>query len=179
MGSGTYLVRSIQKHGIENFKKEILFVFDNPEEMYAKEAEIVNADFLAEENTYNLKIGGLGGGVYINKHHEQRIEMLKKRFKEDPSFREKLKNNSRLGREIQNEMYPNGTFHGKRHSKETKRKMSEKASQRVGEGNSQFGTRWIHSLELQISKKIKKEDPLPEGWVEGRKMKFKDGSNKP
>lgn len=165
MGSGKYLARAIEKHGIENFKKEILFVFDNPEEMYAKEAELVNADFLAEENTYNLRVGGLGGFDYA-------IKAWKTRFKEDPSFREKIRNNRRLSREKQNEIYPNGTFHGKRHSEETKRKISEKASQRVGEGNSQFGTRWIHSLELQISKKIKKEDPLPEGWVEGRKMKF-------
>lgn len=40
-----------------------------------------------------------------------------------------------------------------------------------GEGNSQFGTRWIHrGLE---NKKIKKEDLLPEGWIVGRKMKEK------
>lgn len=72
MGSGKYLNRSIQKHGIENFEKEILFVFDTPEEMYAKEAEIVNKDFLAEENTYNLKIGGFGGWDFINNNENLR-----------------------------------------------------------------------------------------------------------
>ena len=66
MGSGKYLLRSIEKHGLENFEKEILFVYDNADEMFAKEAEIVNADFLAEENTYNLKIGGFGGWDHIS-----------------------------------------------------------------------------------------------------------------
>lgn len=56
MGSGKYLKRAQEHHGIENFKREILFVFDTAEEMYAKEAEIVNEHFLAEENTYNLKV---------------------------------------------------------------------------------------------------------------------------
>ena len=42
----------------------------------------------------------------------------------------------------------------------------------LGEGNSQFGTRWIHSLEEQRSKKIRATDKIPIGWLEGRKMKF-------
>jgi len=41
-----------------------------------------------------------------------------------------------------------------------------------GEGNSQFGTRWIHSIELKESKKIRLTDELPEGWEYGRKIKF-------
>lgn len=42
----------------------------------------------------------------------------------------------------------------------------------AGEGNSQYGTRWIHSLEEKRSKKIRVTDEIPEGWLEGRKMKF-------
>lgn len=66
MGSGKYLKYAQEKHGIENFTKEILFVYDTPEEMYAKEAELVNEEFLATTNTYNLKVGGFGGWDYIN-----------------------------------------------------------------------------------------------------------------
>jgi hypothetical protein len=41
-----------------------------------------------------------------------------------------------------------------------------------GEGNSQFGTRWIHNPKLKQSKKIRSTDDLPPGWIEGRKIKF-------
>ena len=42
----------------------------------------------------------------------------------------------------------------------------------AGEGNPQFGTRWIHSLEEKCSKKIRITDDIPKGWLLGRKMKF-------
>lgn len=63
MGSGKLLRRAIKKHGIKNFVKEILCVFDNEEEMNAKEKELVTIS----EHTYNLCEGGQGGFGYINK----------------------------------------------------------------------------------------------------------------
>jgi len=51
-------------------------------------------------------------------------------------------------------------------------KFSEEMSRsQTGEGNSQFGTMWIHNLELKESKKVPKGE-IPEGWLKGRKMKF-------
>lgn len=41
-----------------------------------------------------------------------------------------------------------------------------------GEKNSQYGTRWIHNLELRVSSRVKKDYPLPEGWKEGRVINF-------
>lgn len=46
------------------------------------------------------------------------------------------------------------------------------SKQQRGSGNSQYGSRWVHSLDLKVSKKIKKCDPLPLGWHEGRKIHF-------
>ena len=66
LGSGTLLKRAIKKYGKDKFSQKILFVFNNPEEMFAKEAEIVTEEFLAENNTYNLKKGGFGGFDFIN-----------------------------------------------------------------------------------------------------------------
>lgn len=67
MGSGKIIKAAIQKHGIENFKKVILETFENAEAMYTKEKEIVNEEFLAREDVYNLRCGGSGGFDYIHK----------------------------------------------------------------------------------------------------------------
>lgn len=193
MGSGKYLKHAQEKYGIENFKKEILFVFETADEMYAKEAEIVNEDFLATENTYNLKIGGFGGWDYLNNkdkfdnptHRRSHMKMMSDvgresrqeklaRLHEDPVWKSEY---TRKMREAQNKRinspdYVPG-FLGKSHNKETKRKMSESAKvTSKGDRNSQYGTKWIHSLVEKKSKKISKDDPIPEGWIEGRKMKF-------
>lgn len=185
MGSGKYLKRAQEKHGLENFTKEILFVFDNPEEMYAKEAEIVNEDFLSEENTYNLKKGGHGGFDYVNSNIDfyKRNRKINSRKDYDAlkasGYFKKL---SKIGTDVfKNKMKENDNkawwqstrFYGKTHTEETKRKIGEANSKlQSGKGNSQYGTRWIHSLEEKVSKRIKKEDPLPKGWLEGRKIKF-------
>lgn len=50
-----------------------------------------------------------------------------------------------------------------------RRKYSKVVSGRQsGNGNSQFGTRWISNLVDRVSKKIGKEDDVPCGWVIGR-----------
>lgn len=67
-------------------------------------------------------------------------------------------------------------WEGRKHNDESKRKIGEANSKhQKGEGNSQYGTCWIHNLEEKISKKIPKdelEDWLELGWIKGRKMKF-------
>lgn len=66
MGSGTNIKRSIKKYGLENFKKEYLFIFDNEQDMFKMENEIVNYDFIKSVNTYNILNGGLGSWEYVN-----------------------------------------------------------------------------------------------------------------
>lgn len=63
-GSGKYLRRAIKKYGRKNFVKEILFECASEKEMYQKEAELVNDEFVKRSDTYNLTCGGCGGNMY-------------------------------------------------------------------------------------------------------------------
>ena len=176
MGSGKYLKRAIAKYGIENFSKDILFLFDNEYDMNLKEAELVTEDFCLREDTYNICSGGKGGFGYINKNglnpvndgserHKARmrraglntISKLHEKHK-DPVFHEQWRQ-SLIGR------VPTIGTSGKKFSEEIKAKMSESGS---GKNNSQFGTMWITNG--QENKKIKKIDVIPEGWHNGRKI---------
>jgi len=67
MGSGKIIKNAINKYGKSNFKKEIIETFSCSEDMYLREKEIVTDDFLAREDTYNLRRGGTGGFDYLNK----------------------------------------------------------------------------------------------------------------
>jgi len=74
LGSGKYLTTAIKKHGKENFIKEILHIFENKQDMFDKEKELVNEECVKDPNTYNLKIGGSGGnpgivGAFKGKAH--------------------------------------------------------------------------------------------------------------
>jgi len=100
LGSGKLLRRAIEKYGEQNFKREILFECSTKEEMNAKEAEIVNEDFLKRDDVYNIKLGGDGGFDYINTHNLAdhkvsgklgQIAFMKKYFT-DEAFRTKMYN---------------------------------------------------------------------------------------
>jgi len=54
-----------------------------------------------------------------------------------------------------------------------RRKFAVAQSKRMsGIGNHQFGTKWIHNLELRKSKKIPKKNLVPNGWILGRIIDF-------
>lgn len=102
LGSGYILHRAIRSHGRHNFEREILFEFDTREEATKKEREIVNEEFIKQDDNYNLALGGFGGGLpgdknpFFGKHHTEETK-------------EKLRISSS----------------NKRHTEETKEKISE------------------------------------------------------
>lgn len=58
MGSGTNVVKAIKEEGRNNFKKDVLYIYDNEQEALDKEVELVNEDFIARTDTYNTILGG-------------------------------------------------------------------------------------------------------------------------
>jgi len=193
MGSGKYLKRAQEKYGMENFKKEILEVFDNAEDMFNMESELVNEEFVEDKETYNIKLGGYGGWDHLKesyigteKHRLQCIEAgkigipkthaIQKWLREND--KEWVKNRAITISKAMKLYYENnkGGFSDKKHSEESKKKIGKANSiKQKGEKNSQFGSVWIYNLEEKVSKKIKKEElPTYEnlGWLKGRKMKF-------
>ena len=193
MGSGKRIKRAIKKYGIENFKKEILFQFDNENDMNFKEAKLVTEEFCLREDTYNLCVGGQGGFSYINNNpelvakrdtYENKLagriaankvlakkydsqNFIAKKLETDAEFRDKFRNNvsNGLKRKFERDGH---NWNGKHHSEETKKKISEANSKLTGIKNSQFGTMWITNG--KENKKIKKDiDDMPNGWYKGRK----------
>ena len=66
MGSGRALREAYDEFGIDAFRKDILEWFDNAEDMFAREREMVDATFLNRPDVYNVRRGGTGGFDYIN-----------------------------------------------------------------------------------------------------------------
>jgi len=183
MGSGKLIKRAIAKYGIENFQKDVICLCGSEQEMNDKEKELV----VVNETTYNLCPGGHGGFGYINKNitaeqkqiHKARNSFLNK-VRNDLDFRAKfLENcqksakdpvavlNRKLGIRRSLLERGHGVWLGKRHTDETKTKMSQShQGKHAGVKNSQYGTIWITNGEA--NRKISKDATIPYGWRKGR-----------
>lgn len=184
LGSGKHLNRAIKKHGIENFVKEILQIFDNEVDMNAREAELVTEEFVLQETNYNLCTGGQGGFSYINKNKLQASELAKKKRKDTmieaygmTSFSQITSVKAKISGARKKE-YASGrisafadkrnNFSGRTHTDEWKKRHSEVMKDKcTGANNSQYGTIWI--TDGASNKKIKAHEQIPSGWTRGRK----------
>lgn len=136
LGSGPVLKQAIQKYGIDKFAKEVLHTFDNAADMFAKEVEIVDEQFIIREDTYNIKVGGHGGKI----SQETKVKISKtkmggtsprKGVKLSDETRKKIseakKNPSAETRKRMSDSAKKRpvSFKGKHHTDESKRKISE------------------------------------------------------
>tara|TARA_R110000787_G_scaffold228917_1_gene336521 strand:+ start:2589 stop:3335 length:747 start_codon:yes stop_codon:yes gene_type:complete len=90
MGSGTNMKRAINKHGVENFKKEIIQQYDVYKDALNHEADIVTEDFINRKDTYNIKIGGYGPCIFSEEHKQNISKSRRYKFKNDLEFADKM-----------------------------------------------------------------------------------------
>ena len=179
MGSGIRIVRAIEKYGIENFEKTILFECKSKAEMNAKEVEIVNEDFISRDDVYNVIVGGENGSwEKIHQqglHHLGGVNAMKKLSKNGLTpFTKFLK--SLTPEEYVQYWKDHSTIKsfrcdwtGRKHNEETKKKIGLANSiSQAGSRNSQYGKMWICNDLTRESRSILKTDPIPDGWRRGR-----------
>lgn len=181
MGSGKILKRALVKYGPAMFRKEILYLFNNENDMNLMEEEIVNEEFISRLDTYNLKVGGEGGWDHINNNglnnlSENAIKMNKTLW-ENKEFRKRKSDQlKKLHKEGKIRYWvDNYSWVGKKHTEDSKKKIGKaSAVHQKGKKNSQYRTCWIYNESSSENKKIKNHDIssyLAQGWVRGRKMK--------
>ena len=178
LGSGKRLKYSLKKYGIENFKFEIIEFFNNKEELIKAETLLINEELLNDEFCMNLRIGGIGGFYNYSPTKEQMEKskntqnILRENDKEwvDRKFDRMSKSLKKVYEDGRREKFYFFDWSGRKHSDETKSKISEKLKViSKGEGNSQYGTCWI--TKEGENKKIKKSELdnfLSNGWIKGR-----------
>lgn len=119
-GSGVYLKRAIKKHGIDNFKKEILCFCLNEKDLNKQEIYYIKK-FESFYNGYNLTKGGEGtlGRKPTKKQKEKQSVTQKLNYKKNPEYRKILsqKAKQRIGEK--------NPFYGKKLTKEHKEKMTK------------------------------------------------------
>lgn len=128
MGSGPLIRKAIDKYGIGNFKKDILFIFETKSDAYAKESELVNSLFISRSDTYNLTLGGYGSWAHIDssgennpmKNPESRAKLsksIKATRSKNPEFYNKVS--------AKNWQIASNNKIGKKHSEDTKERQSQ------------------------------------------------------
>ena len=137
MGSGKILRHAIEKYGIENFEKSILEMFTTSEDMFSREKEIVNEEFLSRDDVYNIRRGGSGGFDYINKNRLNGAIVHSRKGNKNSFYgkthteetkaiiREHRLNQIMPLRTIEHNEKIRQSLIGKKHTEERKRKVSE------------------------------------------------------
>lgn len=62
----THFQYAVQKYGPSKFRRSVIKVFDNEEDAYFLEEDIVNKEFLSRSDVYNMVLGGKNGVEFLN-----------------------------------------------------------------------------------------------------------------
>lgn len=155
LGSGTVLLRSVEKYGKENHNREIIEYFNTRGEAFKLEKKLVNKKLIEDPMCINLVGGGRGISVFskeikkkisesnkgkkISKEHRRKIsegntgKVRSQEFKDNVSKQWRGKKRKPFSKEHCKKISESNK--GKKISEEAKRKMSES---KAGEKNSMY-----------------------------------------
>lgn len=187
-GSGKLITASVKKHGKEKHIKEILEYCDSRESLKVREKELIGEFYRLDEHCLNLQPGG-GGGFKDDDHRKAFMQGALDGYArkwEDPDFRKTASDKRSKtalatyqgGRRLagwagDTKCRSLGVDKAKMPEAIEKRKNTYKNQKhQQGENNSQFGMMWIFSIVLCENRRIRKTDPIPDGWCKGRRLKF-------
>lgn len=131
-GGGTYLRRSIKKHGWENFKKEIIVDYPTRKEVSDYEREIVTIELIQLDECYNCRTGGDNEFIYPMTEERRRAISESLIGEKHPNFGKYPSEETRRKLSLSNK--------GKVRNEETKQKIS---LAQTGENHHMFGKKGI------------------------------------
>ena len=130
-GSGSILKKAVNKYGEENFKVELVEeCFDAIDLVEKEEYWIKKLNAVESEEFYNLSYSGYKRGVTGYKHTEEAKRKISEATKGE--------NNPNYGKSFFSDQNP---FYGKKHTLETREKMSRNHANFSGENNPNYGKR--------------------------------------
>ena len=161
------------------FTFDILEYYNSEKELNTAEAELIGDLWYTDPKCLNMKEGGVGGWTAVNKNldrsymlteeYREKMRQNSIRLQSEGKIHKFTKEDGRKGILKVRELYPQGTFLGKTHTEETKKKIGlNSAKHQKGKGNSQYGKMWV--TDGIQSQKIHKTDTIPEGFRRGRVM---------
>ena len=190
-GSGVYWKRHIKIHGYDVtttilLKTDCLCCLQQTGLYFSTLFDIVNskewANLIPEQGDDILSVNQTGKNLYGYNGKTPNISSNFERGRETQRFLEKtnpewvLRRSEAISEGIKNYIAENGSWwSGKKHKPESieKQKATYNISEhQKGNKNSQYGTMWISSLTEEKSKKHSKNEPIPIGWIKGRKFNY-------
>jgi group I intron endonuclease len=79
IGSGIILRYSIEKYGVENFKKEIIEFLPDRNSLKCREKQIISEELIQDKMCMNIAQGGEGGNTFLRMSDERKQEAFRKR----------------------------------------------------------------------------------------------------
>ena len=98
--SKTKFQAAVNKYGTKSFKRITIAEFENQEDAYLLEADLVNQDFLKRSDVYNMALGGESGNWILSVLNTYQYDEYGNFIKEYTSIREAAIENNRSFRSI-------------------------------------------------------------------------------